>query len=204
MKLLSVPCLAACLLAIACGSIPETRYFTIGRIVPEPGKFTAKINLSVGVPQFEAEGIYAQDNLLYRRGNYEIAADYYRHWGMPPQKMLSETTMDYLRSSGLFAEVERLPSLKRVDLVLEGRILRFEELSGAQGNEVRVDLEFSLRKSGDYAQIWWQQVTASSPIGPVYTPEAVVAAAGKSIRSCLDQAAESMAQAFPKMGAPEK
>ncbi len=204
MKLLSVPCFAACLLAIACASIPETRYYTIGRIVPEPGKFTAKITLSVGVPQFEAEGIYAQDNLLYRRGNYEIATDYYRHWGMPPQKMLSETTVDYLRSSGLFAGVERLPSMERVDLVLEGRILRFEELSGAKGNEVRVDLEFSLCKSGDYSQIWWQQVSASSPVGAVYTTEAVVAAAEKSIRSCLDQAVESMAQAFPKMGAPEK
>ncbi|HUU28017.1 MAG TPA: ABC-type transport auxiliary lipoprotein family protein [archaeon] len=199
--LLSVVCFLSLVLTLACGSIPETHYYTIGRIVPEPGQFTRKIDLSVGVPQFEADGIYARDNLLYRLGNYEIASDYYRRWGCPPQKMLAESTVKYLHSSGIFAQVLRMPTMSRVDLVLEGRILRFEELSNAEGSTVRVDLEFSLRKEGNRSQIWWQEVSASSPVGPVRSPETIVQAVENSVRSCLDQATDSIVKALSNLSA---
>ena len=117
--------LLAALLVLSCGTIPQTHYYTIRRPVPEAGTLRMqKTGLAIGVAQFDAEGIYARDNLLYRKSDYEIAADYYRRWGVPPQKMLAEATIDCLRASGVFAEVVRLPSMNRVDLILVGRILR--------------------------------------------------------------------------------
>lgn len=183
----------ASLLTLACASVPETHYYTIGRIVPEAGSYGQRLDYSVGVPQFEAEGIYARDNLLYRRGNYEIAADYYRRWGVPPQKMLAEATVTYLRKSELFTEVRRMPTMSRTDLVLSGRILCFEEVAEPTGSAVRMDLEFSLQYARGGERLWLEEVSATSPITVLQSPDAVVAAVENCVRSCLDQAVRSLA-----------
>jgi len=194
----------ASILVLACSSVPETHYYTIGRIVPEAGTYGQRLDYSVGVPQFEAEGIYARDNLLYRSGNYEISADYYRRWGVPPQKMLAEATVAYLRKSELFAEVRRMPTMSRTDLVLSGRILQFEELAGPTGPAVRMDLEFSLQFARGSERIWFDEVSATSPITVPQSAEAVVAAVENCVRTCLDQALRSLARASSKLGSPAK
>ena len=194
----------ASLLTLACGSVPETHYYTIGRIVPEAGSYGQRLDYSVGVPQFEAEGIYARDNLLYRRGNYEIAADYYRRWGVPPQKMLAEATVTYLRKSELFTEVRRMPTMSRTDLVLSGRILCFEEVAEPTGPAVKMDLEFSLQYARGGERLWREEVSATSPITVLQSPDAVVAAVENCVRSCLDQALRSLAQASSKLSSSAK
>jgi len=194
----------AAILNPACTSLPETHYYTMGRIVSEPGSFGVKIGLSVGVPQFEAEGIYARDNLLYRSSTYEIAADYYRRWGVPPQKMLAEETVSFLRSCGLFSEVLLLPSMARVDLILVGRILRFEEVSLPVGSEARVELGLSLCRAKDHMPLWRQEFSASSAVEEVHTAEDVIAAFEKCVRSCLEQAARSIAESSSNLIASAK
>lgn len=191
----------ALILTLACGSVPETHYYTIGKIVPQAASYGQRLDYTVGVPQFEAEGIYARDNLLYRRGNYEIAADYYRRWGVPPQKMLSEATVTYLRKSELFTEVRRMPTMSRTDLVLSGRILCFEEVAGPA---VKIDLEFCLQYARGGERLWWDEVSATSPITVPQSPEAVVAAVENCVRSCLEQAISSLAQASSKIGSRAK
>ena len=194
----------ALILTLACGSVPETHYYTIGKIVPQAASYGQRLDYSVGVPQFEAEGIYARDNLLYRSGNYEIAADYYRCWGVPPQKMLAEATVTYLRKSELFNEVRRMPTMSRTDLVLTGRILCFEEVAGPTGPAVKMDLEFDLQYARGGERLWWDEISATSPITVPQSPEAVVAAVENCVRSCLDQAMRSLAQASSKLGSRAK
>ena len=197
--------LLALTLCLACASVPETRYYMFGRISPQGASGNAhQMNLTVGVPQFEAEGIYARDNMLYRKTPYEIAPDYYRRWGVPPQKMLSDATVDYLRQSGLFAEVLRMPTLSRVDLVLNGRIIRFEEETGPQGPVIRVDLEFSLEKSRTNERLWREEVSSSSPISLPETTEAAVSAAETGVRTCLEKAIGSLAEFSAKMSSTTK
>ena len=196
--------LLALSLFVACASVPETRYYMLGRIAPQGSGSAQQVNLTVGVPQFEAEGIYARDNMLYRKSPYEIAPDYYRRWGVPPQRMLSEVTVDYLRRSGLFAEVLRMPTLSRVDLVLNGRIIRFEEETGPQGPAVRVDLEFSLEKSRTNERLWWDEVSSSSPISLPQTAEASVSAAETGVRTCLEKALGSLAEFSAKLSSTTK
>ena len=188
------------LISLGCSSVPETRYYTIGKIVPEAGAFGQKLEKSVGVPQFEAEGIYSRDNLLYRRGNYEIAADYYRLWGLPPQKMLAEATVHYLRKSGLFTQVRRMPTMSRTDLVLAGRIIRLEETAGPTGPAVALELEYSLQCAKTSQQLWWKEVSATSPITAAQSADAVVVAVENCVRACLDQAVRSLAEASAELG----
>ena len=172
--------LLALSLFVACASVPETRYYMLGRIAPQGSGSAQQVNLTVGVPQFEAEGIYARDNMLYRKSPYEIAPDYYRRWGVPPQRMLSEVTVDYLRRSGLFAEVLRMPTLSRVDL------------------------EFSLEKSRTNERLWWDEVSSSSPISLPQTAEASVSAAETGVRTCLEKALGSLAEFSAKLSSTTK
>ena len=197
--------LLAVSLCLSCASVPETRYYMFGRIVPQGAFDNAhRVNLTVGVPQFEAEGIYARDNMLYRRTPCEIAPDYYRRWAVPPQKMLSDVTVDYLRQTSLFAEVLRMPTQSRVDLLLNGRIIRFEEETGPQGPVIRVDLEFSLEKARSNERLWREEVSSSSPISLPQTAEAAVSAAETGVRTCLEKALGSLAEFSAKLSSTTK
>ncbi len=192
--------LLTALLTFACGTLPQTHYYTIGRPVNQEGvPLPRGTGLTIGVPQFEAEGIYARDNLLYRMGNYEIAADYYRRWGIPPQKMVAEATIDYLRASGVFADVVRLPSMSDVDLILVGRILRFEQVPDQVGSSARVDFEFVLQDSERHSILWRREVSEITPVGALPSAEAIVAALESSVHSCLKQATEAVAELAAKL-----
>lgn len=184
--------LPAAALLFGCASLPPTQYFTISRLSPE-SPLGGKIALSVGVPQFEAEGVYSGDNLLYRRGTHEIGVDYYRRWGVPPQKMLAEATVDYLRAGAIFTDVVRMPTLTDVDLVLAGRILHLEETTGeAGGRVVLVELEFVLKRFVNSEILWRERVSASTPVTVAQSAETVVAATESGVRSCLGQAVSSL------------
>lgn len=159
-------------LAAGCGSIPETHYYTIGRIIPRAPTSSSKLDITVGVARFEADGIYERDNLLYRRGSYEIAVDYYRRWGMPPQTMLAEATIEYVRAAGLFDSVLRMPTMSACDAILTGRILRFEET----GSEVQVALEFTLQSTHGNKILWQGEVSSSAPVTVAASPEARISA----------------------------
>jgi ABC-type uncharacterized transport system auxiliary subunit len=185
---------AALVLAVVlagCGSLPETHYYTIGRVIPEVPAAARIVPLTVGVPKFEAEGIYERDNLLYRKGEYEIAVDYYRRWGVPPQTMLAEATLDCLRNAGLFSGVLRLPSMSHYDAVLGGRIVRFEEAAG----KFEVALEYTLQGAPGNRILWRGEFTSSAPVTVALTPEARVAATEKCIADCLGQLVRALSTA---------
>ncbi|MFC1614795.1 ABC-type transport auxiliary lipoprotein family protein [Gemmatimonadota bacterium] len=199
MRSFIVVSLLTALLTLACGSIPETRYYTIGRPVDEAGAgLTKKTGLTIGVPRLEAEGIYARDNLLYRQGGHEIAVDYYRRWGTPPQKMIADAMIDCLRAGGGFSQVVRQPSMAEVDLILAGRILRFEHVQDQLGSNALVTLEFCLENPADRAILWRSEFSATTPVGAIPTAEALVVALESSIHACLKQAAEAVAEAAAK------
>ncbi len=184
--------LAALLITLGgCGSVPETHYYTIGRIVPEAPSVAGQVKLTVGIPRFEADGIYERDNLLYRKGDYELAVDYYRRWGVPPQTMLAEATIEYVRAAGLFSSVLRLPSMTDYDAVLEGRIIRFEESAG----QMQLSLEFSLQRFHGKKILWRQEVASSAPVLVAASPEARIAATEKCVAECLAKMIESLSSA---------
>jgi len=187
--------LAALLIALAalggCGSVPETHYYTIGRIVPDAPAATGQVKMTVGIPRFEADGIYERDNLLFRKGDYEIAVDFYRRWGVPPQIMLAEATIDYLRAAGLFSSVLRLPSMADYDAVLSGRIIRFEEAGG----QMQLTLEFSLQRYHGKTILWRQEVSSTSAVAVIASPEARIAATEKCVADCLARMADSLSSA---------
>ena len=175
-----------------CSSVPPTQYYLLSKLVPAtpPG---GKIAFTVGVPQFEAEGVYARDNLLFRRGSHEIEIDYYRRWGVPPQKMLAEVMIDYLRAGAVFADVLRLPTLSDVDLVLGGRILHLEQTTAENGGLiVLVELEFVLRRFRNNELLWRDTFSSSSPITVATSIDAIMTATENSVRACLEQAVGSL------------
>lgn len=184
--------LAALLITLGgCGSVPETHYYTIGRIVPEAPPLAGQVKLTVGIPRFEADGIYERDNLLYRKGDYELAVDYYRRWGVPPQTMLAEATIEYVRAAGLFSSVLRLPSMADHDAVLEGRIIRFEESAG----EMQLTLEFHLQRRSGNDILWRHEVAAAAPVMVAASPEARIAATEQCVAECLAKMIESLSSA---------
>jgi ABC-type uncharacterized transport system auxiliary subunit len=189
------------LLTAGCGSVPETRFYTINRIVPPAGSTAQRSGLIVGVRDFEADGLYARDNLLYRSGTFEILPDYYRRWAIPPQKMLGDATLEYLRGAGLFSQMIRMPSMTRTDLLLAGRIIRFEEIAAADGksSSARLDLAFSLLDPQNLTELWRKEFSAAAPVAAPRTAESIVAAMEKALADCLQQSAASLAADLPTL-----
>ena len=179
--------------AIACASVPPTHFYSLRNAqVSENVIISDSDTPSLGVHRFEAEGIYARDNFLFRSGSYEITPDYYRRWAVPPQKMLADLTADRLRRENLFSSVELLPSMQKVDLLLQGRILHFEEVPEPDGHYALVSLELNLQYPRLSEMLWRGVVSEKIRIDSPVTSDGIVAAIDKALGSCLDQAAEAL------------
>lgn len=186
----------------ACASVPQTHFYSLRNAQSSESLTIENSDApSLGVHRFEAEGVYARDNFLFRSGTYEITPDYYRRWAVPPQKMLADLTADRLRREKIFSSVELLPSMQKVDLLLKGRILHFEEVPEPDGRYALVSLEFNLQDPLLSQTVWRGVFNEKSRIDSPVAPDGIVAAMDKALNSCLDQAAESLKpvmQSLPK------
>jgi ABC-type uncharacterized transport system auxiliary subunit len=77
--------------------------------------------------------------------------------------MLSEFTAQWLDSTGAFAQVRLLPTRQRVDYMLAGRILNFEEVDEG-GPRARVGLELTLVRTSDHKVVWSSEQRVEAPI----------------------------------------
>ena len=112
---------------IACGKIPETHYYTLSYPSVENRTTSPKLDKIIAVKKFLADPPYDQDRIVYRESLYEVKFYNYRRWICSPREMLTESAVQHLRKSGLFAGVVHAQSGHSSHYVLTGRILQFEE-----------------------------------------------------------------------------
>lgn len=186
------------LLFHACGSVPETFYYTVAPLSLHEVKAAtdSRTNtqaLVLGVEKFSADALYDDDRIIYRESPYEVKYYHYRRWAAPPRALLTEEVLKNLQQSQLFQNVVSFPTNRHVDYVLTGRVVAFEEWD--RGAEWFGRVAFSAQLYDPISRrAIWSASFESETRAEKRVPTAVVEAIGKSLEKCI----ADLQQALPE------
>jgi ABC-type uncharacterized transport system auxiliary subunit len=155
--------LLAAVLAIGCGGVPKTYFYTL-QVPSGPAPNDPKTNYVLGVEHFRAPEILRDDRIVYFVSPTQINFYQYHRWGSDPATLLSDYTARWVESSGVFAQVKMLPARERVDYTLGGKVLNFEEVDSEGAAKVRMALALSLVRSSDHKLVWSGEKRQEAPL----------------------------------------
>ncbi len=189
MKRSTVHILAAAILVLmgaGCGSVPQTYYYIPTYEMKASANHHAALDVVIGVEKFQAEVVYQDDRLIYRDSPFEVKYYSYRRWIAEPRHLVTEKAMAHLRHSGAFQSVVAYPSIVKLDYVLRGRVLAFEEWDVNEAWHGKVALSFELLDTTKDEIVWRATFEKMTP-AEKKLPVAVVQAVSTSLSLCLDE-----------------
>ncbi|HEV2348667.1 MAG TPA: ABC-type transport auxiliary lipoprotein family protein [Terriglobia bacterium] len=152
--LAALPLWILALLAVGCGGkIPATRYYSL-RFPPPAPHTDPKTSLTLSIEPFRAAMSLRDDRIMYYESPTEFSYYEYHLWSPDPATLLAELTRRHLNEMAIFAHVHLAPSRGRVDYVLRGHLLNFDELDYVPGGKARVALELRLVRAKDQKIVW--------------------------------------------------
>jgi ABC-type uncharacterized transport system auxiliary subunit len=155
--------LAITVLAVSCGHVPKTCYYTLKLSTPLASS-DPKTTFALGVEHFRSAEILRDDRILYYESPTEMNFYQNHRWGSDPATMLSELALEWIARTGIFTYVKMLPSREPTDYVLRGRVFNFEELDYEGVAKARVTLELTLVRSRDRKMVWSDLRQVENPI----------------------------------------
>jgi ABC-type uncharacterized transport system auxiliary subunit len=155
--------LLATFVSVGCGGVPKTYYYTL-QVPAAPSANDPKTGYIVGVDRFRAPAMLRDDRILYYVSPTQMNYYQYHRWAADPATMLSEFTVQWLASTGVFAAARLLPTRERLDYTLAGRVLNFEEVDHEGSGNVRVALELSLTRASDRKVVWSSRKATEAPV----------------------------------------
>lgn len=173
----------------ACGSIPETYYYTVAPLSLNAMKGEApraqdNNAIVLGVESFSAEALYDDDRIIYRESPYEVKYYHYRRWAATPRQLVTEEVRKRLQASGMFQNEVSYPASQHVDYVLQGRIASFEEWD--RGAEWFGRVAFTAQLYDPISRkVVWSEIFEAETRAEKRVPTAVVEAIGKSLEKCI-------------------
>lgn len=128
-------------------AVPQDYFYRLPTVHPAAPSQTPLVNGSVAVDQLNADGVYRERPLLYvdAARPLEVLQYHYRHWIQVPASLIQDNMVDYLREANIADRVERYSSGRRADLVIGGRLQRFERVVEQERATAVVELEMEFR-----------------------------------------------------------
>ena len=178
------------------GNIPETRHYRIAVAPPSPSS-QAPLPITLGVAALSGPETYRQDRLVYRSGPYRVDSYPYDRWEAPPVTMMTDALAAHLRAARFFRQVVPYQLDGRVDYVLRGRLLRFDEEDGGPGTPwtAVVELEYEVLEAKGGNVVSTGVARAALPVEG-RQPISIVAALSQASRDALGALAAQVAGAL--------
>lgn len=192
---------ALCCLLSACGGVPETFYYTVAPLALKTTTVEANNNhvrtVVLGVEKFSAEALYDDDRIIYRDSPYEVKYYHYRRWAAMPRQLVTDQVLKQLQAAHIFGNVVNFPSNNRVDYVLTGRILSFEEWDRGEQWFGRAAFSAQLYDPAS-RQLLWSGVFEAETRAEKRIPTSVVEAIGKSLEKCITDLQQALPEKVKK------
>ena len=182
--------IGACMTVLSACSpppVPDVTYFRLPPPAPLPHAAKALSLLPIEVDTFNAEGVYAEQALLYAiaPNTGALKAYHYQLWSDPPTHALQTRLVNMLRDSGIATLVtDRLPASIQA-LRIQGTIRGFERIKDGESYTASVRLQLRIeQEKGE--PIIEQQYSADVP------------AADTTIQTTVDAFGAAVDQVFAK------
>ncbi len=183
MRLRCLALTAGMLLLGACSppSVPDVTYFRLPPATPLKHLAKPLSLLPIEVETFRAEGLYAEQALIYATSPDAgaLRAYHYQLWSDPPSRGLQERLTGLLRDSDIAPLVsDRLPASVQA-LRVQGRMVRYERVPQAQG--VMAVVAFQIRVEQDTGEPLLEQTYSAQEAAAGDTMAATVQAFGVAV-----------------------
>lgn len=144
--------LLAALLLAGCESapVPDMTWYRLPEPVLPPAR-AARFELPIDVVVFSADGLYADQALIYALDSeaYALRTYHYQQWSDPPSRMLQRRLIRVLRGIDASPQVsDRLPASAGA-LRISGLIKRFERVQDNGAVRVEVSLQMRVEHLGE-------------------------------------------------------
>lgn len=176
---------------LGCGSVPETFYYTPAYELPAPANNETAFDQVLGIEKLESEVIYHDDRLIYRDSPFEIRYYHYRRWLTEPHRLVTEKVLSHLRHRRIFRDVVAYPATVKLDYVLRGRLIAFEEWDTPEQWYGKVAIRFELVDAEREQVVWCATFEKMTP-AEKRIPVAIVQAISASLKSCLEEMAAAL------------
>lgn len=137
---------------LSCSGYLPTRYYAIDEEPPEVKAFNA-YPATLEVRTLRAPSRY-KDQMVYRTSQYQIGFNEYSQWVEPPGEMVMRALVNALNKAQLFRRVEPLGRLAAPDLILQGSVVRFDQVLGKKGKMADCEIELEIVPTSGGRPIW--------------------------------------------------
>jgi len=154
--------LALCALTSACVSHRPIRYYRID-VPPATMASGPASPVTLAVGTIESPPLMKDGRILYQVGSREIGAYEYHRWVEPPDRVVQNSLVSLLRSSGRYSAVEIQRSNVKSDYIVTGKIHEFSEVDKPEIH-TRVSLEIELRDATSGRTVWSRAYRREDPV----------------------------------------
>src|SRR5690348_13822158 len=117
---------ALTLSAAACGAASRPiRYYRLEIPSPVPAAAGTGFPFSLQVGDIESPPIMRDGRILYQVGTHEVGSYEYHRWVETPDRVVQDSLVRLLRSSGKFQSVDTPRNIVKPDYIVQGKIYEF-------------------------------------------------------------------------------
>jgi len=162
----------ASLLAAACGATRPIKYYRLEIPSAGPAAAAAGYGVSLQVADIDSPPIMRDGRILYQVGTHEVGAYEYHRWVETPDRVVQDSLIRLLRSSGKFQSVDTPRNSLKPDYIVQGKIYEFAEMDKPQ-IVARVSLEIELHETKTGRTVWSQIYTNEDSVDGKEVPDVV-------------------------------
>lgn len=183
-----------CLLVTACGAVRPIKYYQLEIPPPSTEATVPEFNIALQVGNIDSPPIMRDGRILYQVGTHEVGAYEYHRWVETPDRVVQDSLVRLLRSSGKFQSVDTARNTVKPDYVIQGKIYEFSEMDKPQVF-ARVSLEIELHDGRSGRTVWSRIYTNEESVDGKEVPD-VVHALDQNLGHGLSQIVTGLNQYF--------
>ncbi len=143
-----------------------------------------------------------RERILYRKGGIEAAYHEHERWVEPPAEMVTAVLCRGLAAAGVAGAVVDDRLVRRPDLILDGRVLRFDEVHREPNWLAECEVELILKQAEEGTVLFAGRLAATCE-AKGRTTSAFVAAMNAAVAQVAAQAADAIAKSLPAQKPPK-
>ena len=156
----------------ACGAARPIKYYQLEIPPPTAAAASPVFGVSLQVGNIESPPIMRDGRILYQVGTHEVGAYEYHRWVETPDRVVQDSLIRLLRSSGKFQSVETPRNVIKPDYIIQGKIYEFSEIDKPQVF-ARVSLEIELHDTKTGRTVWSRIYTNEESVDGKEVPDVV-------------------------------
>lgn len=183
----SVFCLAALVILTGCvGRVRYPSYYTLNLPAPPDPPAAENAHASLAIREFRAPAYLRQGAIVYKTSPEQIGFYAYHRWAVDPRDFVTNSIIEHLRASGVFAHVQTYDGSGDVDYVLSGRLEKLEELDYEGGVKVQVAISAEMTSIVTGAIVWSDTVSEIGDVNKRDVP-AVVSEMNRTMQRAIEK-----------------